>query len=165
MHKLMMTAVLLFSLVAMAAAQNDPKSIPTASCSFQDGKQITVRYTNETSTSRDLPSGKVWTPGGQPMLLFTEAPLVAGNTDIPMGAYSMYIVREKDDWTLVVNKNVSTGNKYDKHLDVVRMGMLMGQLSEPQKEFTVLFGHTEPKQCNMRIYYGKSGTWAEFNEK
>ncbi len=39
------------------------------------------------------------------------------------------------------------------------------QLSEPLKEFTVLFGHTEPKQCNMRIYYGKSGTWAEFKEK
>jgi hypothetical protein len=165
MHKLMMTSVLLFTLIGMAAAQNDPKSIPTASCSFQDGKQITVRYGNETFTGRDLPSGKVWTPGGQPMLLFTQAPLVAGNTDIPMGAYSMYIVREKDDWTLVVNKNVSTGNKYDKGLDVVRMGMLKGQLSEPQKEFTLFFGHTEPKQCNMRIYYGKNGTWAEFQEK
>lgn len=99
------------------------------------------------------------------MLLFTQAPLVADKTDIPMGAYSMYIVRGKDDWTLVVNKNVDAGSKYDKHLDVVRVGMLMGQLSEPQKEFTVFFGHTEPKQCNMRIYYGKSGTWAEFTEK
>jgi hypothetical protein len=162
MHKLMITTVLLFSLVGMAAAQNDPKSI--ASCSFQDGKQITVRYTNETS-GRDIPSGKVWTPGGEPMWLFTQAPLIADNTEISVGAYSMYIVREKDDWTLVVNKNVNTGNKYDKNLDVVRMGMLMGQLSEPQKEFMVFFGHTEPRQCNMRIYYGKNGTWAEFKEK
>src|ERR1700739_3197329 len=165
MYKLMMTSVLLFTLIGMAAAQNDPRSTPTASCSFQDGKQIKVPYSKETFRGRDLPSGKVWTPGGQPMLLFTQAPLVAGNTDIPMGAYSMYIVREKDDWTLVVNKNVSAGNKYDKGLDVVRTGMLKGQLSEPQKEFTVFFGHTEPKQCNMRIYYGKNGTWAEFQEK
>lgn len=165
MQKMMMVAVMLISSVGISAAQNDPKSTPTASCSFQDGKQITVRYTNETSTGRDFPSGKVWTPGGQPMLLFTQAPLVAGSTDIPMGAYSMYIVRDKEDWTLVVNKNVSAGNKYDKNLDVVRMGTLMGQLSEPQKEFTVFFGHTEPKQCNMRIYYGKNGTWAEFKEK
>jgi hypothetical protein len=165
MHKLTMTTVLLFAFLGAAAAQNDPKNIPTASCSFQDGKQITVRYTNETSTGRDLPSGKVWTPGGQPMLLFTQAPLIANNTDIPIGAYSMYILREKEDWTLVVNKNVSTGKKYDKNLDLVRMGMQMGQLSEPQKEFTVVFGHTEPKQCNMRIYYGKNGTWAEFQEK
>jgi hypothetical protein len=164
MHKLMMTAVLLVGSVGIAAAQNDPKSIPTASCTFQDGKQITVRYSNE-SMGRDLPSGKVWTPGGQPMLLFTQAPLIADKTDIPEGAYSMFIVREKDDWTLVVNKNVTAGNKYDKNLDVVRMGMLMGQLSSPQKEFTVFFGHTEPRQCNMRIYYGKSGTWAEFKEK
>jgi Protein of unknown function (DUF2911) len=165
MNKLMMTTALLVSAVGFAAAQKDPKSIPSALCSFQDGKQITVRYSNETSTGRDLPSGKVWTPGGQPMLLFTQVPLIANNTDIPMGAYSMYIVREKDEWTLVVNKDVSTGNKYDKHLDVVRVNMLMGQLSEPQKEFTVLFGHTDPRQCNMRIYYGKSGTWAEFKEK
>jgi Protein of unknown function (DUF2911) len=164
MCKLTMTAVSLVSSFGMAAAQNDSKSLPTASCSVQDGRQITVRYTNE-STGRDLPSGKVWTPGGQPMLLFTQAPLIANKTDIPVGAYSMYIVREKDDWTLIVNKNVNTGNKYDKNLDVVRMGMLMGQLSSPQKEFQVFFGHTEPGQCNMRIYYGKSGTWAEFKEK
>jgi Protein of unknown function (DUF2911) len=165
MQKLMMAALFLVSAVGISAAQNDPKGPPTASCSFQDGKQITVRYNNETSTGRDLPSGKAWTPGGQPMLLFTQAPLVADKTDIPMGAYSMYIVREKDDWTLIVNKNVDAGSKYDKHLDVVRVGMLMGQLSEPQKEFTVFFGHTDPRQCNLRIYYGKNGTWAEFKEK
>ena len=165
MNKLMMTIALLVSVVGCSAAQNDPKGTPTASCSFQDGKQITVRYNNETSTGRDLPSGKAWTPGGQPMLLFTQTSLTANNTDIPIGAYSMYIVREKDEWTLVVNKDVGTGDKYDKHLDVVRMSMLRGQLSEPQKEFTVLFGHTDPRQCNMRIYYGKSGTWAEFREK
>jgi len=165
MNKLMMTAALLVSAVCIAEAQSNPNSTPTAFCSFQDGKQITVRYANETSTGRDLPPGKEWTPGGQPMLLFTQAPLSADNTDIPVGAYSMYIVRERNDWTLVVNKNVSSASKYDKHLDVVRMGMLMAQLSEPQKEFTVAFGHTDPKQCNMRIYYGRSGTWAEFKEK
>jgi len=48
MQKLMMTTVwLLFGLVGLMAAQNDSKSIPTASCSFQDGKQMTVRYTND----------------------------------------------------------------------------------------------------------------------
>lgn len=76
-NKLMMTTALLVSAVGFAAAQNDPKGTPTASCSFQDGKQITVRYANETSPGRDLPCGKVWTPGGQPMLLFTQAPLSA----------------------------------------------------------------------------------------
>jgi len=65
MQKLTMTTVwLLFGLVGLTVAQNDPKSVPTASCSFQDGKQMTVRYTNESYTGRDLPSGKIWTPGG-----------------------------------------------------------------------------------------------------
>jgi Protein of unknown function (DUF2911) len=137
----------------------------TATCNFDDGKQISVRYDKEATTSRELPAGKVWTPGGQPMLLFTQVALSANDSEIPVGAYSMYIVRERDNWTLVVNKNVNSGAKYDKHQDLVRMGMLMGQLSEPQNQFTVAFGHGQPKQCNMRIYYGKEGTWAEFREK
>ena len=165
MHKLIATAALVASLIGIGAAQTDPNSAPTASCSFQDGKLITVRYSSEASTGKDFPAGKVWTPGGQPMLLFTQAVLSADKTDVPVGAYSMYIVRDRDNWTLVLNKNVVAGSKYDKHQDLLRMGMLMGQLSEPQKQFTILFGHAEPRQCNLRIYYGKNGTWAEFQEK
>ena len=44
------------------------------------------------------------------------------------------------------------------------MPMQSGHLSEPQP-FVVSFGHIAPKQCNMRIYDGKIGTWAEFKEK
>jgi Protein of unknown function (DUF2911) len=143
MHKLIATAALVASLIGIGAAQTDTNTTPTASCSFQDGKLITVRYSSEASTGKDLPAGKAWTPGGQPMLLFTQAALSANNTDIPVGAYSMYIVRDRDNWTLVLNKNVSAGSKYDKHQDLLRIGMLMGQLSDPQKRFTVLFGHAE----------------------
>lgn len=115
-------------------------------------------------TDRDLPSGKAWTPAGQPTLLFTQTPLVTNNTDITMGAYSMYIVREKDEWILVVNKDVGTGDKYDNNLDVVRMSRLMGA-AQRTKEGVHGFVRPHPRQCNVRIYYGKSGTWAEFKEK
>jgi hypothetical protein len=43
--------------------------------------------------------------------------------------------------------------------------MPLGQLSEPQKALDVFFGHVAPKQCNMRIYYGKAGAWVEFKER
>jgi Protein of unknown function (DUF2911) len=139
----------------------------TATCSFQDGKQISVRYNNNEASAgkEEVPAGKVWTPGGQPMLLFTQAELSTDKAKIPVGAYSMYILRDRGNWTLVLNKNVSVESKYDKHQDLLRMGMLVGQLSQPEKQFSVVFGHSEPKQCNMRIYYGSSGTWAEFQER
>ena len=99
------------------------------------------------------------------MWLFTQAELSLDTSEIPIGAYSIYIIPEKEDWILIVNKNVSAQSKYNEHEDLARAKMSLGQLSEPQKEVSVSFGHIAPKQCNMRIYYGKSGAWAEFKEK
>jgi hypothetical protein len=109
--------------------------------------------------------GRLWTPGGQPMWLFTQAALSVETSEIPIGAYSMYINPDKQDWILIVNKNVSAHGSYNEREDIARVRMSLGQLSEPQKEVEVFFGHVAPKQCNMRIYYGKSGAWAEFKEK
>jgi hypothetical protein len=168
MHRFLVFVVLLGAVVSMSWAQrpSTDANAQTATCNFQDGKQISVRYTNDASGDKEeVPAGKVWTPGGQPMLLFTQAELSADKSEIPIGAYSMYIVRYRDNWTLVVNKNVNAGGKYDKHQDLLRMGMQIGELSEAQKQFTLAFGHIEPRQCNLRIYYGKSGMWAEFRER
>jgi hypothetical protein len=77
----------------------------------------------------------------------------------------MFVVPEKNHWTLVVNRNVAEGSAYDEHQDLLRADMQMGQLSEPNKAFRLVFGHLAPKQCNLRIYYGKTGTWLEIQEK
>ncbi|HEX4785404.1 MAG TPA: hypothetical protein VH350_13765, partial [Candidatus Sulfotelmatobacter sp.] len=72
-------------------AQQTP-AMSTTSCSFQDGNQISVRYDSETNGNKKaLPMGRLWTPGGQPMWLFTQAALSVETSEIPIGAYSMYI--------------------------------------------------------------------------
>ncbi|MGC2195571.1 MAG: DUF2911 domain-containing protein [Terriglobales bacterium] len=127
---------------------------------------MSVRYHKEAiSRQNGPPEGKVWVPGGMPMFLFTQSELLIGNSQIPIGAYSMYVIPQKENWTLILNKNVSEGSKYDEHQDLSRVEMQIGQLSEPNKQFSVFFGHVAPKQCNMRMYYGKTGTWVEFKEK
>ena len=98
------------------------------------------------------------------MLLFTQVGIVIGNSQIPTGAYSMYLIPQRSDWTLVLNKDVTNGSKYDEQKDLLRIPMEVGQLSEKQ-QFSVVFAHVSPKQCNLRIYSGKTGTWAEFKEK
>jgi Protein of unknown function (DUF2911) len=138
----------------------------TASCTFQDGKQMSIRYESTASEGKQaLRIGKLWMPGGQPMWLFTQADLSVANSVIPIGAYSMYILPEKDAWTLILNRNVKTATNYDEHEDLARVAMPIGQLSDAQKELSVLFGHVGPNQCNLRVYYGKTGSWAEFHEK
>jgi len=73
------------------AQEPDSDSQSTATCSFENGQEMSIRYKAIpwSKNNGDLPSGKVWTPGGSPMFLFTLATLVNGNTILPPGAYSV----------------------------------------------------------------------------
>ena len=157
------SVLLLISVLPSAFAQQTA-SEPTAFCTFQDGKEISVRYGKIASVRKTaLSMGKLWTPGEKPMLLFTQTTLTVGNSTIPMGAYSMYFIPGKEHWTLVINKSVKPG-EYNPQQDLVRAPMDVGQVSEAQPP-SLAFGHVAPKQCNLRVYEGKTGTWAEFREK
>ncbi len=97
------------------------------------------------------------------MFLFTST-LDVSNSKIAIGAYSMYLIRQRDNWTLVLNKNVNPERTYEEHQDLLRDAMEAGQLSASQP-FQLIFAHVGPKQCNMRIYQGKTGTWTELKEQ
>src|ERR1700758_1995988 len=78
----------------------------TAVCTFQDGGQLSVRYEAAPVHGDQLPEGHIWSPGESPMYLFTSTSLKLGETEIPIGAYSLYLFPEKQKLTLVVNKDV-----------------------------------------------------------
>ena len=152
------------SFLSMPAFSQQAPPNPTAACTFQDGKQISVQYTKIPEVKKaNLSSGKLWTPAEKPMVFFTQADLTIGNSQIPVGAYSLYLVPGKGHWELVVNKGVNKA-QYEQQQDLVRVSMDVGQLSEAQP-FDLVFAHVAPKQCNIRIYEGKTGAWAEFHEK
>ncbi len=163
MLRFLMLTALLCTLVNGGFAQ--APSTSTAACDFQDGRELSVRHNSDEANpgKTKLPEGQLWTPGGAPMFLFTDVPLSIGNSNVPAGAYSVYVIPEKGSWTLVLNKKVTGADKYDQAQDLARVPMQIGQLSAPEK-FAIAFGHVAPKQCNMRIYYGKTGAWAEFKE-
>jgi len=155
--------LVMFVLVSAAFAE-DAVSPQTATtyCTYQDGSQVTVRY-SDTAPARkgDLPAGKIWSPGDVPMLLFTEVPLKVANTDLPVGAYSMYVIPGKDKWTLIVSKNVSANAPYDEKLDIVRTSMDTGKLTMAMDAPKISFAHISPKVCSLRVDYGKTGAWAD----
>ena len=160
---LAVSALLLSGLVIPAGAQQSAVD-STATCTFQDGKEMSIQYDKSASVQKaNLAQGKVWTPGQKPMVLFTQTDLTIANTQIPVGAYSLFMIPGKDRWTLVVSKNVKPG-EYNPQQDLVRVPMDVAQISEPQG-FSLVFAHMAPKQCNIRMYQGKTGAWAEFHEK
>ena len=144
-----------------AQAGNPPSS--TTTCNLEDGRQVYVRY-NPASAKEKITNGKPWTPGGAPMTLFTEAPLTLGTSNIPIGAYSVYPIPAKDHWTLVVNKNVTAGAAYDEKEDIARTQMETVQVSQANDALEVAFAHVGAR-CTLRIYVGKTASFADFTAK
>jgi hypothetical protein len=137
----------------------------TAYCDFDDGQEVSVRYIGSITNPKDEPhNGKVWLPGGSAMTLFTGVPLTFNNSTIPTGAYSVYVIPNKKDWTLIVNKNVNPGAAYDASQDVAKGPMDLGEVDTPPKTLQVSFAHTAPKTCSIRVYYGKVGAFTDFKE-
>jgi hypothetical protein len=149
-------------LTAVCAAQAEPSSM--ASCNLDDGRQVYIRYNPVTPKSEKISNGKPWTPGGAPMTLFTEAPLTLGGSAIPVGAYTVYPIPARDKWTLAVNKNVAAGAAYDEKQDVARTSMETDSVSQPADALEVAFAHVGSR-CTLRIYFGKTATFADFTAK
>lgn len=138
----------------------------TAVCTFADQNELSVRY-NAVST-KDSPrpqNGKVWAPGGSALVLFTQSELAVNNVKLPVGAYSLYLVPDKQDWTLIVSKNVNPTGAYDEKQDLVRARMEGAKLGSPAERLNISFGRIAPKQCEMRVYFDQSGTWTTVEEK
>jgi hypothetical protein len=158
----------LFAQSFLAAAQQSDANDPTASasCDFADGKEITMQYNSSAMSDKDQPhNGKVWLPAGSPMTLFTQVPITLNHQDLVVGAYSVYVIPNKKEWTLIVSRNVTNPKTYDEKQDLVRAPMELGGISGPPKQLQVSFAHTAPKQCSVRLYYETTGAFVDFNEK
>jgi hypothetical protein len=155
------------SLLAVAAQQKDPTDqTATASCDFTDGQEISVEYNNSRMSEKDEPrNGKVWLPAGSPLTLFTQVPLILNHVELGVGAYSMYVIPNKKEWTLIVSRNVTTPKTYDEKQDLARAPMELGGVSGPPKQLQVSFAHTAPKVCSIRLYYESTGAFTDFTEK
>lgn len=149
----------------LAQDANSTANSATTLCTFEDGQQLSVQYSNSALHAEEPRNGKPWRPADAPMILFTQTALRVNKVEIAPGAYSIWLVPDKKNWTLVINKNVKPGSAYDQTQDLVREPMEIGQLPEVSKVADLGFAHMAPKQCNLRIYYGRIGAWGEIDEK
>jgi DUF2911 family protein len=129
-------------------------------CNFEDGNQVTIQY--HPAVKEEPHNGRVWAPG---ITLYVQTPLMLGNSEIPLGAYSVYLIPDRKEWTIIVNKNVTAGAAYNAAQDVAKAQMEVGELPEPTKQLQLSFAHMSAKQCNLRVYYQKQGAFVDFLEK
>lgn len=151
-------------LTPWVAAQSGGAATSTTTCNLDDGRQVYVRYVPVPSNREKISNGKPWSPGGVTMTLFTEAQLSFGNSTVPVGAFSLYPIPARGNWTLVVNKNVTAGAAYDDKQDIARSQMESAQVDAPSDTLEVAFAHVGPR-CTLRIYVGKTASFADFTAK
>ncbi len=153
-----------FLLTPWVTAQSASTPTSTTTCNLDDGRQVYVRYKPVATKQEKISNGKPWTPGGVPMTLFTETQLTLGSSLIPIGAYTVYPIPARGNWTLGVNKNVTPGAAYDEKEDIARTQMESAQVEQPSEALEVAFAHVGPR-CTLRIYIGKTASFADFTAK
>jgi hypothetical protein len=136
----------------------------TTTCNLDDGRQVYIRYTPVQTKQERYSNGKPWAPGGTPMTLFTEAQLNLGSATIPVGAYTVYPIPARGNWSIAVNKNVSSGTAYDEKQDVARAQMETAQVESSSDQLEVAFAHVANK-CSLRVYIGKTASFVDFTAK
>lgn len=156
----MRTLALLLVLILVSAMGSLAQDVQTTYCNFQDGNQVSIQY--NPAVKEQPHNGRVWSPG---ITLYVQTPLTFGGKEIGLGAYSIHLIPERKNWTLIVNKGVTAGSAYNSAQDVARGQMDVGEIPEPTKTLQLSFAHMAPKDCSLRVYYQKTGAFAEFMEK
>jgi hypothetical protein len=156
-------AVLISILLAPFLAAQSGGNQSTTTCNLEDGRQVYIRYIPVPAKEK-ISNGKPWAPGGSPMTLFTEAQLSLGTSTIPVGAYTIYPIPARGNWSIAVNKNVTSGAAYDEKQDVARAQMETAQVESASEQLEVAFAHVG-NRCSLRVYIGKTASFVDFNAK
>jgi hypothetical protein len=150
----------LLAVVLFFAAGSFAEDPQTTYCTFEDGYEVSMQY--NPNVKEEPRNGRVWSPG---ITLFVQVPMTLGGTGIPLGAFSVHLIPDRKNWTLIVNRNVTAGSAYDPSQDVARAPMDIGEIPDRVKQLQLSFAHMGPKTCSLRVYYQKIGAFAEFMEK
>jgi Protein of unknown function (DUF2911) len=164
-RRLFFTFALLFVSVPFFAQQGPSQGETT--CTFADGKQLTLRYPQLPYDKKTvLPDGTPWPSETNSMYLFSQTDLTIGSTTVPAGAYSVYTVPgKKDEWDLVVSRDVTKDGHHEPAKELGRISMQTGTLPNNANQFVAYFGHVAPQTCTLRLDYGKERGYTDFKEK
>jgi hypothetical protein len=150
-HLFAVLAVLMMS-ASLVLAQQRPRVSPhSATSAVVEGNRVSIFYGRpfikdpRTGEARKIwgglvPFDRVWRTGAnEATLLTTQQPIQIGETVIPAGAYSVFMLPAADgSATLIINSQIGQwGNQYDESQDVARLPLTRTELAEAVDQFTI----------------------------
>jgi hypothetical protein len=180
------TCGLVFALVVLAtqgSAQQDKSARPsppgTATFAFGDGKTITINYSrpkiNDPRSGQPrkiygglVPYGEVWRAGAnEATSLVTQANLTLGNTPIPAGSYTLYILpQQAGPWKLIIStKTGQWGIPYPgEQSDLARVDMKTAKTTGPVQQFTISFDKKGANAGVLKFDWETTSASVDFSE-
>ena len=147
----MRTLTLLLLAAALLPAQQQKKarpSPPAETAVSLGGKNVVIKYSSPSMRGRKIfgelvPFGKIWRAGAnEATALHTDAAIVLGDLTVPAGDYTLFVVPEKDSWTLVVNKQTGQwGLTYNQDQDLGRTKMKLSKIAPMESYKMTLSDH------------------------
>jgi len=115
-------------LQAQERGNDQPRTSPNASVSQTIGTTIVdLSYGRPSVNDRTIfgslvPIGQVWRTGANEAtsISFSDDVSIEGNP-LEAGTYSLYTIPNEEEWTIIINDNISWGTRYDESADVVRV--------------------------------------------
>jgi hypothetical protein len=139
----------------MASQDKSTRPSPPAHAefTFSDGKTIKVDYSSPRVKGRKIfgelePYGKPWRAGANEATTFvTNTDLIVGGKDVPAGEYTIDIIPDETEWTLIVSKKTKNekggpvwGIPYPgEQFDLVRVKMKLTKLDSPVEDLLIAF--------------------------
>jgi Protein of unknown function (DUF2911) len=143
---LVVAAVALLSPVT-AMAQRPRQSPHDTINNRYSGSLVTIVYGRPNAKGRTIwgglvPYSKAWRLGAdEATLLLTEKPLQFGDTTIPAGAYTVYMVPEENGGKLAFSKKLGGwGIPVDEKQDLARVDLKKEASEKPSEQLTIALG-------------------------
>lgn len=133
--------------LAQEALKLRPSPLEIVTFKSPEDTYVKITYGRPQKRGRNIfgelvPFGKVWRTGANEATEITTTAdiILAGNT-IPAGTYTVFSIPEKDQWTIILNKELGQWGayRYDESKDLIRFTVPTKQLTEVYEPFTIEF--------------------------
>ena len=122
-----------------------PSPAAHAEYQFGDGKTLIVDYSSPRAKGRTVygglvPYGQIWRAGANEATTFvTNTDLMVGGKAVPAGSYTIFVIPNKDKWTLIIQKKTGEwGVPYPGETsELLRTDMKVSPLPSPLENFAI----------------------------
>lgn len=137
-------------------------------------KTVSIDYGQPHVRGRDVPTelsgeGTIWRTGADgATVLKSDVELTIGGTTIPAGSYSLYTIRERGQYFLIINANTGQwGTEYDATKDVARVVLRKSDRHQVQESLQIAMVPQDAQSARgvLTISWGKLDLSADWSAK